>query len=244
MIRLGVNVDHVATIRNARGSAYPDPLDAAHVSLAAGADSITIHLREDRRHIRDADARRIRDGIFGPLNFEMAITEAMRAIALDLKPHAICLVPERRQEVTTEGGLDVAGQQDRIRDYIASLKPIGTRVSLFIDPDPAQLEAAAYAGAAAIELHTGTYAEQTEIKSRHKELERLKTAAAMARRIGIECHAGHGLTFDNVGPVAAIPDIVELNIGHFLVAEAMFSGLAGAVRTMKQIMLLHRNQNT
>lgn len=242
MIRLGVNVDHVATIRNARGGAYPDPLDAARLVLAAGADSITIHLREDRRHIHDADARRIRDGISAPLNFEMAVTEEMRAIAIDLKPHAICLVPERRQEVTTEGGLDVVGQKERLRDYITSLKDAGSRVSLFIDPEPAQLEAAAFVGAAAVELHTGTYAEQTDVASRRRELERLKTAAAMARRIDIECHAGHGLTFDNVGPVAAITDIIELNIGHFLVAEAMFSGLAGAVRTMKQIMLLHRNQ--
>jgi pyridoxine 5-phosphate synthase len=244
MIRLGVNVDHVATIRNARGCSYPDPLDAARVVLAAGADGITIHLREDRRHIRDADARRIRDGITAPLNFEMAVTVEMRSIALELKPHAICLVPERRQEVTTEGGLDVAGQKDRLRDYVASLKETGSRVSLFIDPEPAQLEAAAFAGAAAVELHTGTYAEQTNAAGRQRELERLKVAAAMARRIDIECHAGHGLTFDNVGPVAAISDIIELNIGHFLVAEAMFSGLAGATRTMKQIMLLHRNPGT
>jgi pyridoxine 5-phosphate synthase len=240
MIRLGVNVDHVATIRNARGSPYPDPLDAARIALAAGADGITIHLREDRRHIRDDDAQRIRAGISAPLNFEMAVTDEMRAIALGLKPHAICLVPERRQEVTTEGGLDVTGQKQRLRDYVASLKESGARVSLFIDPEPAQLEAAAFAGAAAVELHTGTYAEQVGGATRARELERLKVAAAMARRIDIECHAGHGLTFDNVGPVAAIPDIIELNIGHFLVAEAMFSGLAGAVRTMKQIMLLHR----
>ena len=243
MIRLGVNVDHVATIRNARGGAHPDPLDAARLVLAAGADSITIHLREDRRHIRDDDVRRIRTGISAPLNFEMAVTEEMRAIAINLKPHAICLVPERRQEVTTEGGLDVVGQRVPLRDYIASLKDAGSRVSLFIDPDPAQLEAAAFVGAAAVELHTGTYAEQTDASSQRRELDRLKTAAAMARRIDIECHAGHGLTFDNVGPVAAIADIIELNIGHFLVAEAMFSGLAGAVRTIKQIMLLHRGQN-
>ncbi len=244
MIRLGVNVDHVATIRNARGSTYPDPLDAARLVLAAGADSITIHLREDRRHIRDADARRIRDGIAAPLNFEMAVTEEMRGIALALKPHAICLVPERRQEVTTEGGLDVVGQKDRLREYVTSLKVTGARVSLFIDPEPAQLEAAAFVGAAAVELHTGTYAEQTDAAGHKRELERLKIAAAMVRRIDIECHAGHGLTFDNVGPVAAIQDIIELNIGHFLVAEAMFSGLAGATRTMKQIMLLHRNAST
>lgn len=240
MIRLGVNVDHVATIRNARGSPYPDPLEAARVVLAAGADGITIHLREDRRHIRDSDAQRIRDGIDAPLNFEMAVTDEMRGIALALKPHAICLVPERRQEVTTEGGLDVAAQKDRLRDYVASLKVTGARVSLFIDPEPAQLEAAAFVGAAAVELHTGTYAEQIDAAARRRELERLHVAAAMARRIDIECHAGHGLTFDNVGPVAAISDIIELNIGHFLVAEAMFSGLAGAIRTMKQIMQHHR----
>lgn len=240
MIRLGVNVDHVATIRNARGGDYPDPLDASRVAIAAGADSITIHLREDRRHIRDADVRRIRDGIQAPLNFEMAVTDEMRAIALSLKPHAICLVPERRQEVTTEGGLDVVGQKARIAEFVASLKETGSRVSLFIDPDPQQVEAAAFAGAAAVELHTGTYAEAAIGPARAHELERLKIAAQLARRIDIECHAGHGLTFENVGAVAATPEIIELNIGHFLVAEAVFSGLGGAVRTMKSLMVQHR----
>lgn len=240
MIRLGVNVDHVATIRNARGGDYPDPLDAARIAVAAGADSITIHLREDRRHIRDADARRIREAISAPLNFEMAVTDEMRSIALSLKPHAICLVPERRAEVTTEGGLNAAGQKPHLKDYVTSLAAAGSRVSLFIDPDPAQVEAAAFIGARAIELHTGTYAEQADGVGRARELERIRVAAALARRIDLECHAGHGLTFDNAGSVAAIQDIVELNIGHFLVAEAVFSGLAGAVRTMKQIMLRHR----
>ncbi len=239
MIRLGVNIDHVATIRNARGGAHPDPLQAALLVLGAGADGITIHLREDRRHIRDDDLRRIRQGIDAPLNLEMAVTDEMLAIAIDARPHAACLVPERRQEVTTEGGLDVAAIQTRLPDFISALKAAGSRVSLFIDPDPRQVEVAAKVGADCVELHTGSYA-LAQGDERAAELLRLTHAAALTRTLGLECHAGHGLTFDNVTPIARLPEVRELNIGHFLVGEAMFSGLAGAVRTMKAIMLAAR----
>ncbi len=232
-LRLGVNLDHVATVRNARGGAHPDPLDAARVAVAAGADGITIHLREDRRHIRDDDVDRIRAAIAVPLNLEMAATAEMVAIARRVRPRASCLVPERRQEVTTEGGLDVAGQQETLRPVVASLTEAGIRVSLFIDPDPAQLRAAAALGAPVVELHTGAYAE-----GRPGELERLRAAAALTPALGLECHAGHGLTFDNVGPVAELPEVVELNIGHFLIGEAIIEGgLAGAIREMKRRML-------
>ena len=239
MLRLGVNVDHVATIRNARGGRLPDPLEAARIAIAAGADGITIHLREDRRHIRDDDVRRIRAGISAPLNFEHAVTDEMLAMAREVRPHACCLVPERREEVTTEGGLDAAGKVDTLRPFVAALAAAGCRVSLFIDPDEKQLQAAAAVAAPVVELHTGSYA-HTGGAERIKELERLKRAATRAKSLGIECHAGHGLDFENVGAIAAIPELVELNIGHFLVAESVFGGLAAAVRTMKHLMIRHR----
>jgi pyridoxine 5-phosphate synthase len=225
----------VATLRNARGGAYPDPLAAARLALAAGADGITAHLREDRRHIRDADMRRLKAEIAAPLNMEMAATEEMVAIACMLRPHAACLVPERREEVTTEGGLDVAGQVEVLAPRVAALKAAGIRVSLFIDPDPRQLQAARAVGAPVVELHTGAYAE-----GRPGELARLQAAAAMTAALGLECHAGHGLTFENVGPVAALPQVMELNIGHFLVAEAIFSGLSHVVREMRARMAAAR----
>ena len=231
-LRLGVNIDHVATVRNARGGAHPDPLDAARAAVGAGADGITLHLREDRRHIRDDDVRRIRAAITAPINLEMAATAEMVAIARDIRPHASCLVPERRQEVTTEGGLDVAGQVEALRPVVAALREAGIRVSLFIDPDPRQLRAAAAIGAPVVELHTGSYAD-----GRAGELDRLRAAAALTRELGLECHAGHGLTFSNVAPVAALPEVVELNIGHFLIGEAIVAGgLAEAVREMKRLM--------
>jgi pyridoxine 5-phosphate synthase len=230
-IRLGVNVDHVATVRNARGGAHPDPLAAAEAAAQAGADGITIHLREDRRHIRDDDVRNIRNALSVPLNLEMAATPEMVAIAHTIRPHACCLVPERRAEVTTEGGLDAAGQMHALRPVIASLTEAGIRVSLFIDPDTSQLRAAAELGAPVVELHTGAYAE-----GRAGELNRLRDAAALASSLGLECHAGHGLTFHNVHMVAAIPDVVELNIGHFLIGQAILDGLPAAVARMKELM--------
>lgn len=229
--RLGVNVDHVATVRNARGGAHPDPLDAAQAAIAAGADGITIHLREDRRHIRDDDVNRIRAAIARPLNLEMAATAEMVGIACQVRPHACCLVPERRQEVTTEGGLDVVGTLESLRPAVAMLTAAGIRVSLFIDPDPAQLHAAADVGAAVVELHTGAYAE-----GRPGELDRLRSAAALTTQLGLECHAGHGLTFENVGPVAALPEVMELNIGHFLIGQAILDGLPAVVAQMKRLM--------
>ena len=234
-IRLGVNIDHVATLRNARGGAHPDPLAAARLALAAGADGITAHLREDRRHIGEADMRRLKAEIAAPLNMEMAATEEMVAIAGALRPHAVCLVPERREEVTTEGGLDVAGQVEGLAPRVAALKAAGIRVSLFIDPDPRQLQAARAVGAPVVELHTGAYA-----GGRPGELARLQAAAAMTAALGLECHAGHGLTFENVGAVAALPQVMELNIGHFLVAEAIFSGLSHVVREMRARMAAAR----
>jgi pyridoxine 5-phosphate synthase len=234
-IRLGVNVDHVATVRNARGGAHPDPLDAAQAAIAAGADGITIHLREDRRHIRDDDVHRIRAAITKPLNLEMAATAEMMAFACQVRPHASCLVPERRQEITTEGGLDVAGNIDSLRPVVAMLTAAGIRVSMFIDPDPVQLHAAADIGAAVVELHTGSYAE-----GRAGELDRLRTAAAMTTSLGLECHAGHGLTFDNVAAVAALPEVVELNIGHFLVGQAIIDGLPAVVSRMKRLIMQAR----
>ena len=230
-IRLGVNIDHVATIRNARGGAHPDPFAAALVAVGAGADGITAHLREDRRHIRDADVERLAEAHAIRLNLEMAATDEMVAIACRLRPAACCLVPERREEVTTEGGLDAAGQVEALRPKVAALRDAGIRVSLFLDPDPAQLQAAAALGAACVELHTGAYAE-----GKPGELERLRAAARMLPTLGLECHAGHGLTYANVEPVAAMPEIVELNIGHFLVGQAMFAGLAGAVARMRAMM--------
>jgi pyridoxine 5-phosphate synthase len=238
-LRLGVNIDHVATIRNARGGIHPDPLRAAQLAIEAGADGITAHLREDRRHISDADIARLKERIAQPLNLEMAVTEEMRTIALKHRPHACCLVPERRAELTTEGGLAVAGQTEALAPFIASLKAAGIRVSLFIDPAPEQIAAAAQAGADVIEMHTGRYCEAAlndDNAERAHELRRLVTGAAQADALGLEVHAGHGLTFDTVGPVAEIAQIVELNIGHFLVGEAIFSGLHSAVARMKSLM--------
>ena len=226
--RLGINIDHVATLRNARGGSHPDPLDAALLAIKAGADGITLHLREDRRHIRDDDLARIRAAIAAPINLEMAATDEMVEIACRAAPHAACIVPERRAEVTTEGGLDAAGQFDQLRPKIARLRDAGIRVSLFIDPDPAQLRAAAELLAPVVELHTGAYAE-----GKDGELARLTQAAAATTALGLECHAGHGLTYANVGAIAALPQVRELNIGHFLIGEAIFTGLASAIATMR-----------
>ncbi len=234
-LRLGVNIDHVATIRNARGGSYPDPIRAALMAQAAGADGITAHLREDRRHIIDEDIGHLIGAISLPLNMEMAATEEMVQIALRHRPHAACIVPERREEVTTEGGLNAAGQHNHLKPLIARLSDVGIRVSLFIEPDPVQIEAALSLGAPVIELHTGKYA-HSEGEERAVELRRIEDAAALAAKNGIEAHAGHGLTFDNVVPIAAIPHIRELNIGHFLIAEAIFDGLAPVVSRMRALM--------
>jgi pyridoxine 5-phosphate synthase len=230
-LRLGVNIDHVATVRNARGGAHPDPVEAALAALAAGADGITMHLREDRRHIRDDDVHRMLAAIKAPLNLEMAATDEMVAIATALRPHAVCLVPERRQEVTTEGGLDVAGQHDALAPVVSALSKAGCRVSLFIDPDPAQLRASASVGAPVVELHTGSYAE-----GKPGELERLRAAAALTAELGLECHAGHGLTYANTPPVAALPQVRELNIGHFLIGQAILDGMAAVIAEMRAAM--------
>lgn len=234
-LRLGVNIDHVATIRNARGGSHPDPVRAALTAASAGADGITAHLREDRRHITDADIDRLMGEIDLPLNLEMAATEEMLAIALRHCPHAACIVPERREERTTEGGLDAAGQSAHLAPMIDALSGAGIRVSLFIEPDPRQIEAAMWLKAPVVELHTGRYAHLQD-HARTAELKRLADAAALAAKNGIEVHAGHGLTYDNVQPVAAIPQVVELNIGHFLVGEAIFIGLAESVRHMRGLM--------
>lgn len=234
-LRLGVNIDHVATIRNARGGLYPDPVRAAKLAAAAGADGITAHLREDRRHIRDDDIRRISSEVDQPLNFEMAATPEMLKIALKHKPHAACIVPEKREEQTTEGGLDAIGGHNHLKPFIRQLSDAGIRVSLFIEPDPKQLDAAVSLGAPVVELHTGRYAE-LEGAAQEAEFERIESAAAHAAAIGLECHAGHGLTFDNVAPVAAIESVIELNIGHFLIGEAIFSGLDSAIRRMRSLM--------
>ena len=230
-LRLGVNIDHVATIRNARGGRHPDPVRAAVVAGEAGADGITAHLREDRRHITDADIDRLMAEIDLPLNLEMAATAEMLGIALAHRPHAACIVPERREERTTEGGLDAAGQFDTLAPFVARLKDAGIRVSLFVAPDAHQLDAAARLGVPVVELHTGPYAHGGEA-----ELTRLQAAAAHAAALGLEVHAGHGLTFANVGPVAAIPGLAELNIGHFLIGEAVFTGLDVAIREMRAMM--------
>lgn len=240
-LRLGFNVDHVATLRNARGEAYPDPVDAARIAIAAGADGITAHLREDRRHIRDADIKRLRAEIAAPLNFEMGATDEMVAVALSVRPHACCLVPERRQEVTTEGGLDVAGNVEPLSAIVARLSKTGIRVSLFVDPDADQLDAALAVGAPVVELHTGPYAHATEPASHRAELGRLEAAADHAERIGLECHAGHGLNFANVRAVAAIPTLAELNIGHFLVSNAVFDGLSTTIIRMRALIDAARN---
>jgi pyridoxine 5-phosphate synthase len=237
-LRLGVNIDHVATIRNARGGAHPDPLRAAHLAVEAGADGITAHLREDRRHISDEDIARLKAELTRPLNLEMAATEEMLAIALRHLPNACCLVPERREERTTEGGLDVTGGGKRLQRVVGELKDAGIRVSLFIEPDRATVEAAHSIGADIVELHTGAYCERALEGSgeRAAELERLAAAARSAADAGLEVHAGHGLTFDTVAGVARLPQVVELNIGHFLIGEAIFDGLASAVKRMRVLM--------
>ncbi|WP_417840491.1 pyridoxine 5'-phosphate synthase [Terasakiella sp.] len=234
-LRLGVNIDHVATIRNARGGSFPDPVRAAQLAASAGADGITAHLREDRRHISDNDITRLTNEINLPLNFEMAATEEMVSIALRHRPHAACIVPEKREERTTEGGLDAKGQFDHLKPIVAKLSDAGMRVSLFIEADPAQLEAAKELGAPVIELHTGAYCDETGA-ARDRELTRIIKAAAYADELGLECHAGHGLTFNTVKPIAEISNIVELNIGHFLIGEAIFCGLAEAMEKMRSLM--------
>lgn len=238
-LRLGVNIDHVATVRNARGSAWPDPLRAALLAEAAGADGITAHLREDRRHIRDADMDALMAGIGIPLNFECAATDEMQSIILRLTPHAVCLVPERREERTTEGGLDVAGDEARLRDYITPLREAGCRVSMFIGHAPRQIEASARIGAAVVELHTGHYSDlhaEGRLAEADAELAALREGARLAASFGLEVHAGHGLTYDNVAPVAAIPEVRELNIGHFLIGEAIYLGLGPAIEEMRRRM--------
>ncbi|MDB2584743.1 pyridoxine 5'-phosphate synthase [Alphaproteobacteria bacterium] len=244
-LRLGVNIDHVATIRNARGGALPDPVRAAEVAARAGADGITAHLREDRRHIGDADIVHLAGNIGLPLNLEMAATDEMCAIALRHKPNACCLVPEKRQEVTTEGGLDVRASGNKLQYIIDPLKQAGIRISLFIDPIAAQIEAAHKAGADIVELHTGTYCHayhDGDMVAFEAELARLQVAALLAHEMGLEVHAGHGLCFETVAPIAAIASIVELNIGHFLIGEAIFIGLEGAISKMRNLMLEARIQ--
>ena len=234
-LRLGVNIDHVATVRNARGTAYPDPVRAALVAAEAGADGITAHLREDRRHIRDEDIARLAAALPIPLNLEMAATDEMLGIALRTRPHAACIVPEKREERTTEGGIDAAGQHNRLAPLVRELGAARVRVSLFIEPDPRQIEAAIRLGAPVVELHTGRYAE-LDGEARAEELRRLAEAAALAAKNGVEIHAGHGLTVANVAPIAAIPQVAELNIGHSLIADALFVGLGEAVRAMRAAM--------
>ncbi len=234
-LRLGVNIDHVATVRNARGSGYPDPVRAALLAAEAGADGITAHLREDRRHITDDDIARLARELTVPLNLEMAATDEMLGIALRHRPHAACIVPEKREERTTEGGLDAMGQHNLLAPMVRELKGANIRVSLFIEPDPEQIEAALSLGVPVVELHTGRYCE-LESEAQVVELRRITDAAALAAKNGIEVHAGHGLTFDNVVPIAAIPQLAELNIGHFLIGEAIFDGLDPVVRRMRALM--------
>ncbi|WP_372611501.1 pyridoxine 5'-phosphate synthase [Aquicoccus sp.] len=238
-LRLGVNIDHVATVRNARGSAYPDPLRAAKLAEEAGVDGITAHLREDRRHIGDADIEALMAGLSVPLNFEMAATNEMQKIALRHVPHAVCIVPEKREERTTEGGLEVAREENRLAHYIAPLREAGCRVSLFIAADIAQVEAAARIGAQVVELHTGAYCDlhaEGRFDERDAECDRLREMSAHAQSLGLEVHAGHGLTFDTVKPIAAFPEVMELNIGHFLIAESIFIGLPAAIAEMRRLM--------
>jgi len=234
-LRLGVNVDHVATIRNARGGGHPDPVRAALLAEKAGADGITAHLREDRRHISDHDIDRLRREIALPLNLEMAATDEMADIALRHVPHAACIVPEKREERTTEGGLDAIGGHNHLVPLVGALRHKGIRVSLFIEPDLAQVDAAKAIGAPVVELHTGSYCD-AEGAARSRELDRIRIAARHAAALGLEVHAGHGLTFDTVGPIAEIPEIVELNIGHFLIGEAIYGGLDSAIRRMRALM--------
>ena len=232
-LRLGVNIDHVATLRNARGGAHPEPVSAALLAQKAGADGITIHLREDRRHIKDADAIAIKEAIDIPLNFEMAATLEMVDFALSLLPNACCIVPEKREEVTTEGGLALTGHEDRLQPLFTAIKTAGIRLSLFIEASEAEIKAAAALGADIIELHTGTYSDATSEEARANELARLQKGAALAHALGLEVHAGHGLDFENVGPIAAIAEVQELNIGHFLMGAALFTGLEDAIATMR-----------
>ncbi len=238
-LRLGVNIDHVATVRNARGSAYPDPVRAAKLAEEAGADGITAHLREDRRHISDDDIDRLMAALTLPLNFEMAATPEMQEIALRHRPHAVCIVPERREERTTEGGLEVAREENRLAHFIAPLAEAGCRVSIFIAADARQIEAAHRIGASVVELHTGGYCDahaEGRLAERDAELARLREMSAFAHSLGLEVHAGHGLTYDTVAPIAAFPELRELNIGHFLVGEAIFRGLGDAIREMRRLM--------
>ncbi len=244
-LRLGVNIDHVATVRNARGSIYPDPVRAALLAEKSGADGVTAHLREDRRHIGDADIDRLMRDLTIPLNFEMAATPEMQQIALRHTPHAVCLVPEKRQERTTEGGLEVAREENRLAHFIAPLHEAGCRVSIFIAADARQIEAAARIGAPVVELHTGAYCDahaEGRLAERDAELARLRDMAALACSLGLEVHAGHGLTFDTVKPIAALPEVKELNIGHFLIGEAIFTGLAPAMAEMRRLMDAARRQ--
>ncbi|GKV92412.1 pyridoxine 5'-phosphate synthase [Pectobacterium carotovorum] len=233
---LGVNIDHIATLRNARGTAYPDPVQAAFVAEQAGADGITVHLREDRRHITDRDVRILRETLQTRMNLEMAVTEEMLNIACEVKPHFCCLVPEKRQEVTTEGGLDVAGQQEKIDKAVARLSQANILVSLFIDADKRQIDAAVASGAPYIEIHTGAYADALDDEARQHEFERIRDAATYAAAKGLKVNAGHGLTYHNVLPIAALPEMHELNIGHAIIGRAVMSGLKDAVAEMKNLM--------
>ncbi|HBU97615.1 pyridoxine 5'-phosphate synthase [Thalassospira lucentensis] len=235
-LRLGVNIDHVATVRNARGGVAPDPARAAALAQAAGADGITAHLREDRRHISDDDMKNLREHIDIPLNFEMAATDEMLAIALETKPHAVCLVPEKREERTTEGGLDVAGGHNHLKRFVSELGDAGIRVSLFIEASKEQLDAAKSLGAPVVEIHTGAYCDAQTEDDRNRELQRIGKAVAYGSAIGLEIHAGHGLNYDTVKPIAAMPAIAELNIGHFLIGEAIFVGLEAAIGKMRRLM--------
>ncbi len=238
-LRLGVNIDHVATVRNARGGDYPDPVRAAKLAEEAGADGITAHLREDRRHIADHDIERLTEGLGVPLNFEMAATDEMQAIALRHRPHAVCIVPEKREERTTEGGLDVAQDENRLAHFIAPLRAAGSRVSIFIAADKSQIEAANRIGAQVVELHAGAYCDahaEGRLAERDAELARIREMATFAHSLGLEVHAGHGLTFETVSPVARFPELRELNIGHFLVGEAVFVGLRASITEMRRIM--------
>ncbi|WP_299407889.1 pyridoxine 5'-phosphate synthase [uncultured Roseobacter sp.] len=238
-LRLGVNIDHVATVRNARGGAYPDPLRAARIAEKAGADGITAHLREDRRHISDADIEGLMEVLNVPLNFEMAATDEMQKIALRHKPHSVCIVPEKREERTTEGGLEVAREENKLAHFIAPLRDAGCRVSIFIAADKRQIDAAHRIGAQVIELHTGAYCDayaDGELDTHHDELDALREMATYAHSLGLEVHAGHGLTYDTVMPVAAFPEVMELNIGHFLIGESIFLGLEPAITEMRRLM--------
>ena len=238
-LRLGVNIDHVATVRNARGSAYPDPVRAAQIAEDAGADGITAHLREDRRHISDIDIERLVNTLRVPLNFEMAATDEMQAIALRHKPHAVCIVPEKREEKTTEGGLEIAREENRLAHFIAPLREAGSRVSIFIAANKRQIDAAQRIGAQVIELHTGAYCDfhaEGRFDERDAELDRMRDMSTYAHSLGLEVHAGHGITYETVQPIAAFPEVMELNIGHFIIGEAIFRGLNSAIAEMRRLM--------